>query len=356
MDAPGVTAPLSLSKNGPQVAATRNAALAPPPVPVQPPGDFVQQASSLIDAARRADAAGNATAARTSIQQAEQILRQHSSAQPSAPDYQLALARVLEVTSEIEVDKNLRRAAATAEEAVRIRLALIDSHPDNIDYLLALGVAYNNLGTVALAHNDPAEAIRWMQVSCQVFRDAVDMAPSSTGAQQYLGTGAFRLGQIAAADDQNALALAAFEQSAKARSHLTLSPSDHEAWHGLGEALAGLCDAHAEMGDDSAALRVAQEAVAAFRSAVVGHDDLQGHRDLALALVKGAACAANAGDAHALANQALEAGRIWQRYGTDESGRRWPIIAQLLTDAAAAVQHQDAELAKACQRGAYEMS
>lgn len=317
---------------------------------------LITQIADLLKAAQSADRAGDKARARASARSAEHALRQSLSVGPANVESQMALARALEVTSEIEVDSDLRRAADTAEEAVRIRLALVNTAPDNAEYLLALGVAYNNLGTVALAHCDANEAIRWMQVSCQVFQDALNAQPCSVEAQHNLGQGAFRLGQIATAGQQNILARAAFEQSVTARRHLAMSPQDHEAWSDLAESLQALGGVQCELADDAAAERTSREAVAAFRNAIVDQSDEAGHRNLALALVRSAAMASNVRDAPASARQALEAASIWARYGTSESRRRWPMIAQLLTKAAPAVQAHDPQLAEDCRRMAAQMS
>lgn len=340
-------------------AATATAQAAAPPPP--PPGvglsdNLVAQATDCMRAAQDADRAGDTARARTSARGAEQMLRQAINADPANVEYQLSLARALEVTSEIEVDKDLRRAAATAEEAVRLRLVLVDADPTNAQYLLALGVAYNNLGTVALAHRDGNEAIRWMQVSCQVFQDVLRIQPSSVDAQQHLGAAAFRLGKIAAASDQNTLARAAFEQSVTARQQQAMSPQDHQAWNELGESLTGLGEAQNDLADDSAAAQTGREAVSAFRNAIAHQSDEQGYRTLALALVKSAAMAANVNDAVVSAQCALEAADIWQRYGTQKSRRRWPLVAELLTKAVPAVQGRDPQLADACRRAAANMS
>jgi tetratricopeptide (TPR) repeat protein len=326
------------------------------PVPSAAPDGLMDRIATLLEAASNADRSGDATRARQAVGEAEQVLRQRVAADPATAEYRVALARVLEVTSEIEVDKDLRRAAGTVEEAVRIRLALVNAESDNVDYLVALGVSYNNLGTVALGHCDAKEAVRWMQASCQVFQDALSSRPNMLEAQHHLAVGAYRLGQIAAADDQNALARAAYEQSVAARRHLAMSPQDHKAWHELGESLIGLGGVQSSLLEDAAALQTSHEAVSAFRSAIAGQDDEQGYRDLTLALVKCAACAANVNDAQTTARQALEAATLWQRYGTPATGRRWPLIAELLNRAAPALQRQDAHLADACQRAAAAMS
>jgi tetratricopeptide (TPR) repeat protein len=333
------------------------ASVAPAPTHVAGAADgLIAQVADLLRTAQTANLAGEKARARASSQQAETTLRQRLSTEPSNVNCQLALARALEVTSEIEVDSDLRRAADTVEEAIRIRLSLVNTEPDNVEYLLALGVAYNNLGTVALAHCDADEAIRWMQVSCQVFQDALSAEPSSTDAQRHVGQGTFRLGKIAAADSQNTLARAAFEQSVTARRRLVTSRQDHQAWNELAESLEGLGGAQCNLVDDAAAEQTSREAVEAMRNAIVDQSDESGHRNLALGLVKSAAMAANVNDPHASARQALEAASIWARYGTQESRRRWPQIAQLLTKAAPAAQAHDAQLADACRRAAAKMS
>lgn len=324
--------------------------------PTLPPAASSSGASveEYAEEALRAGQAGDVVKARTSLQQAEQKARERVANQPGNPECQQVLAKVLELTSALELDADLRRAATTAEEAVHTRLALVNRHPHNAEYLLSLGVAYNNLGAVALAHCLGAESIRWLQVSCQVLRDVLALQPNWGEAHHHLGVGAYRLGAVAAADDKHEMARAAFEESVAARRHTANLPRDHQQWHELGESLAGLLEAQNELHRDDLAKRTAEEAVTAFRNAVDGHD-AQGHRNLALALVKSAGCAWNDDDAQAAAIQLLEAAAIWRQYGTEASSKRWPLIAQMLNKAVPALQNQDAALAEECRRAAKAM-
>lgn len=322
-----------------------------PPAPPSPSGPSVDE---YAQEALRAGQAGDLVTARTALQHAEQSAREHIAKQPANPECQQALAKVLELASALELDGDLRRAAATAEEAVHVRLALVNRHPHNAEYLLSLGVAYNNLGAVALAHSLGSESIRWLQVSCQVLRDVLTLQPNWGEAHHNLGVGAYRLGAVAAADDKHDMARAAFEESVAARRHPANAPQTHQQWHELGESLAGLLEAQNELRRDDLAMQTANEAVAAFRNAVDAHD-AHGHRNLALALVKSAGCAWNDDDAPAAAHQLLEAATIWRQYGTETSGRRWPLIAQMLNRAVPALQNQDAALAQECRRAAKDM-
>jgi hypothetical protein len=340
--------------------STPTAARHPPQAIPQPPSAPAapDPLSAIVEKraeeALRAGQAGDLVTARTALQQAEKSARERVANQPANPEYRQVLAKVLELTSALELDGNLRRAAATAEEAVHLRLALVNGQPQNADYLLSLGVAYNNLGAVALAHCLGSESIRWLQISCQVLRDALSLQPNWGEAHHHLGVGAYRLGAVAAADDKHEMARAAFEESVAARRHPANPPQDHQQWHELGESLAGLLQAQNELHRDDLAKQTAKEAVTAFRNAV-DDQDAQGHRNLALALVKSAGCAWNDNDAQAAAHQLLEAATIWRQYGTETSSRRWPLIAQMLNRTAPALQNQDAALAEACRRAAKDM-
>lgn len=332
----------------------------PPPAPSQPtpaparPQQLRETIEKRIEEALQASQAGDVPKARAALQQAEKWARQQVTNQPASPQPQQLLAKVLELTSALELDDDLRRAATTAEEAVRIRLALVNDQPHNADYLLSLGVTYNNLGTVALAHCLASESVRWLQVSCQVFRDALTLQPNWGEVHQRLGVGAYRLGAVAAADDKHEMARAAFEESVAARRHPSNAPGSHQEWHELGESLTGLLEAQNELRRDDLAKQTAKEAVTAFRNAV-DDQDVQSQRNLALALVKSAGCAWNDNDAEASARQLLEAARIWLQHGTESSGRRWPVVAEMLRKAASALQDRDALLADACRRAAKDI-
>ena len=207
---------------------------------------------ALLRAGDLAAARGDVPAAQAAFEQRLAIAQDYSAAEPLAPLWKVERASSYDRLAQFWFARyQLEKAAAAADDALRLWKELLAHDPENLEWLRLQATAQTKQGQTALASGQPAEAR-------DLFQAAVGLGEKLT----------------------------------------TTAPHNFGWRAGLANARSLLSDALAELGDTAGALREANAALEIrrrLRDDPAGRIDVENTRNLALSLAKTAVALMNEG-------------------------------------------------------------
>jgi len=238
------------------------------------------------------------------------LLRAQRFAASDDPDLQYQLAMIANNIGHVsEARGRLDEATVQYRNTLALCERLVAAHPDNVEWMNALGFAHNNLGKLAVVRGDLAAAIGQYSASLGIASALAARDPRNNDQRESVLNARVVLGATLALAGDLKTGISDLQQAVTAASQLNrVDPSNSSFQEDLAHGLSQLSRLERLNGDLSTARRMTTQSLAMYRALIRQDPANSGwQREFAEALVEQAEQSRSSGDIHATRTQAQSA-------------------------------------------------